>query len=71
MGGGPSRPPPYADIIMDTIGEGNEVATGIDGEYLHLVELCVVRVVLLSVPCYNIQDFLSSWIITLYRVSFM
>ena len=26
------RPPPYADIILDVIGEGTDVATVIDGE---------------------------------------
>jgi len=29
----PSTSPLYADIIMDTIGEGTDVTTGIDGEY--------------------------------------
>ena len=33
-GGPPSKPPPYADIILDVIGEGTDVATGIDGEYV-------------------------------------
>ena len=31
-GGPPGRPPPYADIILDVIGEGTDVATVIDGE---------------------------------------
>jgi len=29
----PSTPPLYADIIMDTTGEGTDVTTGIYGEY--------------------------------------
>ena len=34
----PSTPPLYVDIIMDTIGEGTDVTTGIDGEYSYLVK---------------------------------
>ena len=34
----PSTPPLYADIIMDTIGEGTDVTTGIDGAYSYLVK---------------------------------
>ena len=35
----PSRPPLYADIIMDTIGEGTDVTMGIDrDQYSYLVK---------------------------------
>ena len=50
--------------------QGTEVTMGIDGEYLYLVKLCVVRVVLLSVAMLSNKDFLSL-VIMLYLVSFM
>ena len=42
-GGPPNRPPPYADIIMNIIGERTDMATGIDGELLfHLYSKTVL-----------------------------
>ena len=42
MGGRPPiRRPPYADVIIGIIGEGTDVATGIDGEYSYLVKRMV------------------------------
>ena len=38
VGRPPSTPPLCADIIMDTIGEGTDVTTVIDGEYSYLIK---------------------------------
>ena len=37
VGRPPSKPPVYADINMNTVGEGTDVTTGIDGEYSYLL----------------------------------
>ena len=51
-----STPPLYADIIMDTIGEGTDVTTGIDGEYSCLVKRMITDCGVCCIfKCYRIM----------------
>ena len=46
----------YAEIIMDTTGEGTDVTTGIDGEYSCLVKrMITVCGVCCTFKCYRIM----------------
>ena len=51
----PSTPPLYADIIMDTIGEGTDVTTGIDGEHSYLVKRMITVCGVCQVSPYYVQ----------------
>ena len=53
----PSTPPLYADIIMDTIGEGtDDVTTGIDGAYSDLVKRMITDCgVCCTLKCHRIM----------------
>ena len=56
VGRPPSTPPLYADIIMDTIGEGTYVTTGIDGEHSYLVKrMITVCGVCCTFKCHRIM----------------
>ncbi len=56
VGGPPSTPPLCADIIMDTIGEGTDATTGIDGEYSYLVKrMITVCGVCCTFKCHRIM----------------
>ena len=51
--GPPNRPPPYADIIMNIIGERTDMATGIDGELLsHLYSKTTYLIIVL---CFQVS----------------
>jgi len=70
----PSTPPLYADIIifMDTIGEGTDVTTGIDGEYSYLVKRMITDCgqcgVCCTFKCYRIMyNYLFTTVSSLVR----